>query len=907
LKRTAKHVWPEGLESDSVFEASSAFGEQVLVAAEGSVCQEDAARRSSAAWLESILDGAATAEYGAKADIAALMPFGLSVPAPSATTLFNVFVNPEHPLRPRRALRRHYALRFEVLAQPGALLRAIEPRRGDLLVRIARGEDWGHIAVVASPDLLWHDQLPKAGLRGEGYPLPLAGRYLHVVEAGPRPHSIKDQFARQLSDGAGMVLPDTLLLRPVAPCRSSEGVRVHVEEVPETVADSAGRPTIRHGSQGLAASEAQRKLNTVHARQVATRGSGLTACPLTEDGIFGDNTLKAVRAFQQLAFPSLPQEWDGIVGPKTWAALDEFAAEPPPEAPMPPPQLPAALPPAPVPPLVPIPASPVPSPPQARPSKLPRPSKPHPQPIAPTLSATIAAVPSLASDPRAVSGARALVHQNQQVALSWTISGAFDRVVLDPAAVDLGLQTIPSPSGGGGGITFFPMDTPPDPATGLYTIRVFNQHASTSAQVEVLGLGRFEVVVDPRGTTPSSQLFLADGTVQVQSVLGQPKKLSDLPHDRNGLPTGNLTTIDGQITPHSDVQYRWVAFGTSKVRAELTITGITRNASGRTVPIDVTVETRSNIVANKPISDKQSGTATFLEAGLQIFLDQGGQKGPLLASSAIRLRENRRIPRLVSFVAFENDKQIPNGGLAHDWSKISFKWKLDGDFSLNHLDLKIVADSGVILNDRLKAAGDSSATGTKTPSGGPLKGLLTCTATLTPAQSSIMTAFVLNPFSKTKDPQRVRLKLRFIDRNGAPLQNEGIEVDWANTLIHPPPTDENGMVEFDVPAAALAGAVTFTDLFTNEKFDMALTLDALGAADQPAGARSRLTNLAYMSLPPAAVLTAPLDEPTKQAIGRFQTANHILGATHAPTGVVDGVTKARLEEAHDTKDGGVAK
>jgi cell wall-associated NlpC family hydrolase len=40
------------------------------------------------------------------------------------------------------------------------------------------------------------------------------------------------------------------------------------------------------------------------------------------DGIFGQRTHASVVAFQKTAFPNAPREWDGIIEPRTWAALD---------------------------------------------------------------------------------------------------------------------------------------------------------------------------------------------------------------------------------------------------------------------------------------------------------------------------------------------------------------------------------------------------------------------------------------------------------------------------------------------------------------------------------------------------------------------------------------------------------
>jgi hypothetical protein len=61
-----------------------------------------------------------------------------------------------------------------------------------------------------------------------------------------------------------------------------------------------------------------------------SRGNGVRWCQyflnkhgarLIVDGVFKDATLKAVKELQQKAFPDNPEEWDGIVGPKTRTAL----------------------------------------------------------------------------------------------------------------------------------------------------------------------------------------------------------------------------------------------------------------------------------------------------------------------------------------------------------------------------------------------------------------------------------------------------------------------------------------------------------------------------------------------------------------------------------------------------------
>lgn len=78
---------------------------------------------------------------------------------------------------------------------------------------------------------------------------------------------------------------------------------------------TTGRPTLRHGSQGQAVVELQTRLNRWLAANPA-----MNLQPLTVDGIFGNLTLAAVRAFQQAHGLAV----DGIVGPQTWAQLERW-------------------------------------------------------------------------------------------------------------------------------------------------------------------------------------------------------------------------------------------------------------------------------------------------------------------------------------------------------------------------------------------------------------------------------------------------------------------------------------------------------------------------------------------------------------------------------------------------------
>ncbi len=75
---------------------------------------------------------------------------------------------------------------------------------------------------------------------------------------------------------------------------------------------------------------------TLHALQVGSTGAevktvqricfsrgatGADGKPITADGEYGANTKAAVVKIQRQLFPGDPSQWDGAVGPKTWAAM----------------------------------------------------------------------------------------------------------------------------------------------------------------------------------------------------------------------------------------------------------------------------------------------------------------------------------------------------------------------------------------------------------------------------------------------------------------------------------------------------------------------------------------------------------------------------------------------------------
>jgi hypothetical protein len=92
---------------------------------------------------------------------------------------------------------------------------------------------------------------------------------------------------------------------------------------PYTEPPSAGKPVtakpfppypgvkLQRGSRGPSVKVVQTKLKAI----------GISVGLAGADGIFGDDTRAGVIRFQKIAFPGQPSEYDGIVGPKTWAAL----------------------------------------------------------------------------------------------------------------------------------------------------------------------------------------------------------------------------------------------------------------------------------------------------------------------------------------------------------------------------------------------------------------------------------------------------------------------------------------------------------------------------------------------------------------------------------------------------------
>lgn len=196
--------------------------------------RDNAPPRSASAWLQQLLAQMPARLASAEQALAeaSLSPFGMGGPMPSATSLFNAFVYPDGRALRSRTLASHYGGRFEVLARPGDMVADLRPREGDLLIRVALGQGWSHVAVIASPDTCRHDELARRRWTGEGHPRPPQGVYVHVVERLPRPRRAAAGHARRIADAHCRLLPDTLLLRPARLPGRRDDVERWDEQVP---------------------------------------------------------------------------------------------------------------------------------------------------------------------------------------------------------------------------------------------------------------------------------------------------------------------------------------------------------------------------------------------------------------------------------------------------------------------------------------------------------------------------------------------------------------------------------------------------------------------------------------------------------------------------------------------------
>lgn len=194
--------------------------------------------------------------------------------------------------------------------------------------RIERGDGVLRVLYRAGEGTARHSERVHRELRPS-----TAGAARFRVERTTVAHlQIARRYGWRLLADPGADLPDVTAVpgpRPVAgPVQEFEnGARR--PRCPDVVVAPADRPKLLvRGSVHAAVRNAQVRLNAFHRYRVAVGQSGLKDAPLTEDCVFGEHTFRAVRSFQELAFPGVPAEHDGRIGGRTWTQLDAITLGP---------------------------------------------------------------------------------------------------------------------------------------------------------------------------------------------------------------------------------------------------------------------------------------------------------------------------------------------------------------------------------------------------------------------------------------------------------------------------------------------------------------------------------------------------------------------------------------------------
>lgn len=248
------------------------------------------------------------------APVAAADPYGFDAPpspmmeppaapqAPQAPptndpkALVNMAVNPQVPST-------------QIIGFPGTRL-AVPLIAGDVLLR-GQHRRRPRATMVSRPRVLRRTDVRR--------------RFGKAKEAGFYAEAISEDGFERIAGPDGLLLPDITIIRSLLPSNTN------LFPIPQL----AARPTIRIGSAGPAVTEAQARLNAVHAAHLLTGRPAIERCPLVTDGLFGQNTLAATLSFQRAAFPNQPNEWDGIIGPRTWAELIQASTPSLPDLPPP--------------------------------------------------------------------------------------------------------------------------------------------------------------------------------------------------------------------------------------------------------------------------------------------------------------------------------------------------------------------------------------------------------------------------------------------------------------------------------------------------------------------------------------------------------------------------------------------
>jgi hypothetical protein len=110
-------------------------------------------------------------------------------------------------------LRQQLGQNCEVVALPGTSLQRLDLHEGDIGIRRGEGE-LAHFFVIAEAKLRNLEVVLSEGLTPERLG---PGNYAMVVETGARPHTSSDKYARTLTNSAGHLLNDILILRLLTP------------------------------------------------------------------------------------------------------------------------------------------------------------------------------------------------------------------------------------------------------------------------------------------------------------------------------------------------------------------------------------------------------------------------------------------------------------------------------------------------------------------------------------------------------------------------------------------------------------------------------------------------------------------------------------------------------------------
>jgi phosphatidylserine/phosphatidylglycerophosphate/cardiolipin synthase-like enzyme len=98
---------------------------------------------------------------------------------------------------------------FEVVAKPGDLFLG-NVEEGDLLITLIPGTNHAFLAFIASPEQFSNEELSKKNMRSESNQ---PGKYVHVIDGDPTPHSKQAMFTRKICDRRGYVPKYRLIVR----------------------------------------------------------------------------------------------------------------------------------------------------------------------------------------------------------------------------------------------------------------------------------------------------------------------------------------------------------------------------------------------------------------------------------------------------------------------------------------------------------------------------------------------------------------------------------------------------------------------------------------------------------------------------------------------------------------------